>query len=436
MDKHEYYTKVFGKIQNAFDHESLVLAYGPELIKRGWDPESLLVTVEPVEHLYDLTVRDGMEVYLPIIEADNSILAPIDFEIFLSHEGMQLYADERSQWHFHEAHIKPVSDFFEMMMQKHKMPYLLDLTPSGGHILFHAQKGTPAYSALASIGYLEQEVLDAYNLHDPSDLKRHKPCGFEAGSVFSGIGRLWNYISLLAKESFMGLDIPVTICDTEEKCVNIDNSWQADPAYMRIMRSPYSLHRKNVHRYNMGTHPLTDVTKTHFDGEKLTRIEDLFWLVSCMWDREKAVCNANEFTGHIPVMNDNILPLIDEYKRSGLYAFMQDFDSKDELLPSEALHRAQCDDTLSEKSRSVIAKPNPRLMQPNLIKKFVKDLTHCGWHPRHIGSLINDLYCQPEHRWSTNWMKYTSRTRANYWARTYAAVNMIEAGERLLESRD
>lgn len=432
MDKYEYYSRVFPKLANSFDHASWVLAYGPELIRRGWDPDSLQVTVEPVDHLYDLTVKDGMEVFLPIVESDKSVLAPIDFEIFLSHENNKLYEDEGSQRYYHEAHIKPISDFFETFMQSYRLPYLLDLTPSGGHVLFHVQKGTPAYSALASVGYLERELLDAYTYQDEGDLKRVDPCGFDAGSVFSGIGRVWSYVSLLAKEGYRDLEMPVTICDSEDKCVNIDNSWQADPAFMRIMRSPYSLHRKNIHKYGKTGHPLVDVSKTYYDGNEGLRVDDLGHLISCMWDMEKAAAHSDNFTGHIPVTNDNMVRLVEDYKKTNLYSFNCDFDATDELYPGEALHRAHNDGSLSDKSKSVIAIPNPRLLQPNLIKKFVRDLMSHGWHPKHIGSLMNDLYCQPEHRWNTNWLKYCSRTRANYWARTYAAVNMLEDGEDLL----
>ncbi|MBI4863436.1 MAG: hypothetical protein HY815_24690 [Candidatus Riflebacteria bacterium] len=439
MDRYEYYAQVFEHLQNAFDHSPLVLAQGPELIKRGWNPEGLLVTFEPIENLHDLTVKEGMEVFLPIVGRHKSILAPIDFEIFLSHENMQIYSDPGSQWHFHRKHIEPVSNFFERLMQSYGIPYLLDLTPSGGHVLFHVESGTEAYRELAGIGYLEQELLDACNYSDPTDLKRHDPCGFEAASVFSGIGRLWHYVSLLAKQELRGDEMPITICDSEEKCVNIDNSWQADPAYMRVMRSPYSLHKKNIHKHQMkdasgqAVPPLCDVSRTFYDGANVVTCPDLKDLVECMWDFERAVDHSRHFTGHIPVANDNLVALIRDYKRTRLYELMCDFDSKDELHVGEALSRAVHDDRLSEKSRHVLAWPNPRLMQPNVLKKFVADLIDSGWHPRHIGSLINDIYVQGQYNWHTNWLKYTSRTRANYWARAYASVHLFEAGVRLLD---
>ncbi|MBI4872744.1 MAG: hypothetical protein HY814_14390 [Candidatus Riflebacteria bacterium] len=439
MDHREYYAQVFDRLCNSFDHSHLVLAHGPELIKRGWNPDGLLVTFEPVENLHDLTVREGMEVFIPIVGRDRSILAPIDFEIFLSHENMQIYADPGSQCHFHKKHIEPVSNFFERFMQSYAIPYLLDLTPSGGHVLFHVEPGTPAYRALASIGYLERELVEAYDFRDPDDLKRHDPCGFEAGSVFSGIGRLWHYVALLAKQELRSDEMPITICDSEEKCVNIDNSWQADPAYMRIMRAPHSLHKKNTHKHHMldeyGTPlpPLCDVSRTFYDGHSSVTHPDLPHLVECMWDFEMAVEHSRHFTGHIPVANDNVAALVDDYRKTGLYRFACDFDATDELALGEALHRARRDHRLSEKSRHSLERPNPRLLQPNVLKKFVADLVDCGWHPRHIGSLINDLYLDHRYRWHTNWFKYTSRTRANYWARTYASVHLLEQGVRLLE---
>jgi len=432
VDKHEYYSAIFPRLANSFDHASWVLAQGPELIRRGWDPDGLLVTVEPIGHLYDLSVKDGMEVFLPVIGKNKTVLAPIDFEIFLSHETWKIYADAKSQGYYHNVHIKPISDFFESLLQGFQIPYLLDLTPSGGHILFHAEQGTNAYRELASIGWLEQELVEAYIYRDADDLKRSEPCGFEAGSVFSGIGRLWNYASLLAKEFFKDAELPITICDSEDKCVNIDNSWQADPAYMRILRSPYSLHRKNIHKHNMPGNPLCDVIKTHFDGQIAHTNEDLQQLVQNMWDLEQAAIQSDQFSGHIPVANDSLIPLIRQYQQSKLYEFVSDFDRTPDLQTGEGLHRARNDPRLSEKSRSVIEIPYPRMMQPNTIKKFVRNMTDIGWHPKHIACLMNDLYTQPQHNWRTNWLKYTSRTRANYWARTYSAINLIEAGVPLV----
>ncbi len=42
-----------------------------ELIAYGWDPNALLVTVEPVDRLWDLTVEKGLEVFIPVIGHTN-----------------------------------------------------------------------------------------------------------------------------------------------------------------------------------------------------------------------------------------------------------------------------------------------------------------------------------------------------------------------------
>ena len=436
MDKHDYYAGVFKRLERSFDHAGWVLGYGLELIKRGWDPDKLLVTVEPVDHLRSLAIDQGLEVFIPVFGKNGSVMAPIDYEIFLSHEGYKLYSDPGSQWHYHQRHIKPVTDFFETTLRSHQVPYFLDLTPSGGHILFHAEPGSNAYSALASIGWLEEELVNAYAVEDPNDLKRNPPPGFEAGSVFSGIGRLWHYVSLQAKHAFLEDNLPVTICDSENKCVNLDNSWQADAGYMRIMRAPFSLHAKNIHRFNMGETPLVDIAKTRFDGLTLTTFDDLEDLVRSMWNFERAIEHANAFDGSIPVVGDTILPLIEEYKKTRLCEFIERFDRTPTLGPGEALHRAHNDHRISWKTRDVLRIPYPRLLQPTNIKKFVHDLViHCGWDPKHVGCLINDLYGQPQHHWKTDWNKYPSRTRANYWARTYSSVILLEQGEHLLQPR-
>lgn len=434
MDKHEYYEKVFPQLEKAFSRSGFVLASGPELLKRGWQPNSLLVTAEPIEHLRKLSVEDGMEVFIPIFAKDGSVLAPIDYEIYLRDTLKTLYASPRKQWYYHQKHIKPVSDGFEELLTREKIPYLMDLTPSGGHILFYAVPDTPAYEAFASIGYLENDLTQAYNVQDPSDLKRAQPIGEKKGLVFSGIGRWWYYASLVVRSSLAISGYPVTTCDTANRCLNIDNSWQSDPGFMRVMRSPFSLHRKNIFKAGApaGSSPLVDVVKTFSSNGESARFDNLKELINTMWSMEKAVKHASGFTGEIPAVYDEVLPSIARYKESRLFEIIQEFDMTPDLPAGEATKRAMKDKRISPLSIDAVNRANPLLLQPHALKLFIRNLTECGWHPRHIASLIHDCYSNPKHGWKINWAKHSPRTRANYWARTYYTENLFEDGEKIL----
>lgn len=431
MNSREYHIAMFDKLQNAFAKSSWVLGYGPELIAHGWAPDKLLVTAQPLDQLWRLTVEWDLEVFLPIFgKAGEYVLAPMDYEIFLADANYTIYSERHSQLHYFMKYIQPVTRLFEAFLKRYRVPYFADLTPSGGHFLFYVQKDTPEYAALAGIGCLEPELASAYCYEDQYDIKRTPAAGIEAGKVFSGIGRLWNYLSLLVKTQSGELGLPVTICDTEHKCINLDNSWAAFPGYMRIIRSPFSLHKKNIHKFHQADFPLCDVAHVYNDGDSEIRFDDMNYLTKCMWDLELACQHHQNFSGFIPVSNANLVDLIeDSYKRSQLYHFDQEFDATPSRPLYETYDRALHDKTLNPKTHHMMTYPNPRALQPRVVKKFVADLVDKGWNPKHIGDLINDIYCKPQFGWREDWFKNVSRTRANYWARVYAAEHLIETGK-------
>ena len=52
------------------------------------------------------------------------------------------------------------------------MPYILDYTPSGAHILFQNLLGYSTSEELQKIGYLENDLIKACNYIDPNDMRR------------------------------------------------------------------------------------------------------------------------------------------------------------------------------------------------------------------------------------------------------------------------
>jgi len=155
---------------------------------------------------------------------------------------------------------------------------------------------------------------------------------------------------------------------------------------------------------------------------------DLEDLLECMWNKEKAVAHSENFSGHIPYIDDEAAAsLIGEYKSSQLFKFHDKFDKMYDLRPNMALYRTYDNARLSGKTHDFVKKPCPRALQPPKIKKFVRNLLESEWHPKHIGCLIDDLY-RGNFDWNINWMKYPSKTRANFWARIYSAVFYLEEG--------
>jgi hypothetical protein len=435
VDLKEYYYNVFDKLKNTFEHSHYVLGYGDDLrirdISQGRQarPETALpVTVEPLDQLWDLTVNWGLEVFIPVVGKNSSaILSCLDYEIYLD-DTKRLYADKGSQHHYFHNYIGPVTGFIGDKLEQYNIPYMADLTPSGGHFLFWVNEGTEEWNELASIGCLEEDLKAAYNFHDHNDLKRNPKIKMGAGYVYSGLGRLWEYLSHEAVNNVTvgSKELPLTLSSPLNKCVNMDITQYADPAYMRIMRAPFSAHKKR-NKVVPGANPLVDIVLWHYNGKEKVGEMNFENLIDCMWDHEKAVEHSKQFTGHIPAANKNLTKLVHEYKNSELYKFHQDFDCHPDLNKQEAFHRAINDQRLDDKTRSVLEHPNPRSKNPRALVRFINNLLENDWHPKHIGNLIADLYEQPQHDWNgDNWMKYPSRTRANFWARIYSGIALVK----------
>ncbi len=446
MELSEYYQKVFGKLNNCFQHSHFVLGYGRELIRYGWDPNNLLVTVEPTHSLWDLTVNKELEIFIPVLGSKNehtgrvdkceAILMPFDFEIFLQ-DFKDLYAKEDSQFHYFQKYISPVKNYLADKLENHNIPYLLDYTPSGGHFLTYIKRDTKAWDALKEIGYEDNAVFKAYDFLDRGDLKRNPAPGKEAASVYSGICILAEYLALKTKQDVEeGEGMPITIWDSENKCMNIDISWTADPAFMRIIRSPFGAHKKRSQKFGMGSKPLVDVIGRYFDGPNNVILDstetDLNMLIKFMWNLDHAVAHSHEFSGYIPCSDEGIVSLVNEYKDSNLKKHHDYCHSGYDLSPGDAAAKALRDERLSEKTKSVVEIPYPRMLQPRDMKKFVRDMFINGdWHPRHIKNLMADKYREEDHDWGINFWKYHPDKKAWAFARQYSSVAKMEQGWRI-----
>ena len=96
---------------------------------------------------------------------------PIDFEIFLAEENHKLYKDPAAQKKLFDQTV-PVVHFLETLFRSRGMPYILDYTPSGAHILFQNLLGYSTSEELQKIGYLENDLIKACNYIDPNDMRR------------------------------------------------------------------------------------------------------------------------------------------------------------------------------------------------------------------------------------------------------------------------
>lgn len=443
MNALEYYRAVLPSLRESFERSERVAGYGKELINlMGYGPYDLPVTVQPVDQLEKLTTEWGLEVFLPVMGRD-AILFPFDFEISLRNENHTLYAGPDAQAHYIKKYIFPVARYLERFFVERKIPFLIDYTPSGGHLLLYVLRGSEAWKEITKLGWIEEDLKTAYAWTDPTgaDLKRLRPISEEEGRVFSGLGRLAEYIGLriikdAAKIVELGGpdDLGLHLCDVEDRSVNIDISWTSDPLYYRIMRAPAGLHKKNMNHHHLNVYgPMADAKALYYDGKKAFHAsEDPDEILAIQWDLERAAEFNRRVPGYVPFADAPLAALAREYAASPLRKAHRRFDEEPEMARGEARSRALADTRLHEKTLSTIRYPNPRLLQPEALKKLTRNMLENGWHPRHVANAIRDCYIEPVFSWTMDWFKCPAETRANMWARIYADVFRIENGEKVV----
>ncbi|MCX7970355.1 MAG: hypothetical protein N3A57_02145 [Negativicutes bacterium] len=436
MDEQQYYRTVLDKMEKCFQFSDYVVATGEELVAEGADPAFPAITRSSRE-LAGLTVERQLQVHIPVIGANSqSVLTPLDFEIYLGEQQHQLYTDKQSQKQYFEQTV-PVIDWIKQLLTRRGMPFLLDYTPSGGHILWHNLVDYRYAQEIMKIGYLEEELIVQCQRRIAGDWRRHNGVSWQAASVFSGLTRLADYLALLTIDHFSrqpgnSPGLPVAISDSEERCINLDNSWCEGSPYMRSIRSPFSLHKKNRERFGQRqAPPLVDVIGGYFDGVAMHGEITPAEAVECMWDLKRAAEHADRFSGYIPCANDSLIDFIAEYRASDLYQFHCEFDRQDSLQPGEALYRAERDGRLSAQSRRIINKPNPLAVQPYYMRRLTYDLVvGVGWAPTHVANLLADLYLSDEPRWTQDFRQaYPAAEKAGFWARIFSALALWQTGK-------
>jgi hypothetical protein len=433
-------------MQNAFSTSHFVLGYGRELIQRGWDPNGLLVTVEPKANLEALTVEQGLDVFVPVMnsskgalfdnetaEIDN-IIMPFDFEIYVN-DYFKLYNPTAQKYYFNRDVI-PVASFLLDFFNSFGIPHILDWTPSGGHILTKVVKGTSSWNNLKNTGYVNNRTFGAYNYLDYSDLKRNPAVGIEAASVFHGLCFIAEYIGIETLKKF-GSTNRVTFWDNQQKSgLSIDISWTACSGFMRIIRSPFSAHKKISQRYGISNDILIDVMGRYFDGSNDVYHEHLGFniekIIDLMWDFESAVDYSYNFTGYIPEVTYQFDRLIQDFLNADLHELYNFCYTKPDIDIDYLIRHVKTDPRLNWKTVNMLEYPHSRMLDPNAVKKFIGDLIFNDYHPGNIMDIIDYCYNLP-FDWGRDNLKDPPVIKAEAFVRHFTAVNLIEKNIPFIE---
>ncbi|MBE0575765.1 MAG: hypothetical protein IH613_07700 [Desulfuromonadales bacterium] len=171
MNAHQYYQSVIEQMKNCFALSHYVIVIGRELVGLRLDP-IFPALAEPVSSLPQLSVQRALQIHIPVVGVrSQSVLMPLDFEIFLENENHKLYADQKTQRHLFDQ-VLPLIRFVEDFLRTRGLPYLLDYTPSGIHILFQNLFSQRATEDVRKIGFVEEDLVKACTYIDPQDIRR------------------------------------------------------------------------------------------------------------------------------------------------------------------------------------------------------------------------------------------------------------------------
>ena len=99
MNAQEYYHRVIDRLKNCYQFSHYVIAAGNELSAEACDPVFPAIA-KPVNQLGNLTQGGTLyqQVHLSVIgESSQSVLMPLEFEIFLAEENHKLYEDKETR---------------------------------------------------------------------------------------------------------------------------------------------------------------------------------------------------------------------------------------------------------------------------------------------------------------------------------------------------
>ena len=438
----EYYRDYFHKLSSYFNRSDWFLAEGRELIeKRGFRPYDKFIAVERLDTLHDLSVMGGMDIFVPVVgKNSDAIMFPFDFEVAFPDNNRKIYTDPASHKHFFMKYAWPSLNYFVNFFNSRNVPGLIDATPSGGHFLFYALRGKKGWDDVKSIGYVHPEHRDAALQVDYSgrDLKRQHPLDLDSCSVWSGMGRLALMIALKMKQDCSSSirDLEIRISDSKDSGnFSADITPWGDPAWMRIMRVPGSLHRKNELKHEIFSYgPLVDVIIYHYDTQNLVFPEsDGEVIHSKFWNLEEALHHNLSFPGFIPFADGGLSNLVEEYRHTDLPSFFSDFDNTPDLAPGEGRHRVLNDSRLDYRTRDMSLNPYSRMLNPLSLRYHIADLLSVGWNLKHVACAIDDCYKDSSYPWVSDWdrdgiKKYLPRVRAEFWASSIGAELLFENG--------
>ncbi len=314
-------------------------------------------------------------------------------------------------------------------LKRYGISPLVITTGQGYNLVLRISKNSGAFQELVAIGHVEPSLQ--YDYSHPS-AARGRSVPHADGRAFDAIGKLVEFLyHRIKSSSSLPPSIPplvigdISCCNKKREAISFDLSAYGNPLHKRSIRCPFSIYSKHLLRANIygevtakAVGPLFCVPRRTAEMElPLSKVLDIRKNV------EETVQLAKMVTTQIPHQLEGIRALLEDYQRSDLSAFHQDFDAVEQDDPATW---GEGYDLLELRSLApcvaqVFLCPNPLLLQPTNLQLVVRTLLALGWHPKHIAGLITSKYMR-DYGWEVNFMRYDANRWANVWVRLYAGL--------------
>jgi len=166
--------------------------------------------------------------------------------------------------------------------------------------------GTRAAAELEDIGYLEPDLIQACRYTDAGDIKRRWGVSLEAARVFSGLGKLAEYLALLTLEAFKDNEakgaLPMTVFGQHRPVHQLRQLLGRGIAVHEIDPEPLQPAQEEPRQVpHVPAAALGGRRRRLLRRKAVVEETDLDRIVECMWDLERAAGHAERlFPGLIP----------------------------------------------------------------------------------------------------------------------------------------
>lgn len=373
-------------------------------------------------------VESGEEIARSLWDRE-SLLAHLDIEYVNFDDPAEPYVHRPRSF----ALQRPLIRAIEELLVEHGIAPLHLLSGRGHHFVWRVAHDSEAFVELADLGRISPTLMGKYTQPQPP-LGLHIPPNL--GRAFAGMGQVLEFVAhQVLKAAATSCEVPVQLTAVEvgpishgREIISIDLSEYGDPLFTRTTRMPFSAYLKAVHaprfRGNSVARYLTPLAIIPL--HEMDESEAIY----LMQDRDAVGDLARRASVQIPEQSAGTVRLVASYQGSQLARFHGDFYLTEHDPPESwpvGYDRTPFDALPLCVSR-ILRHPNDLLLKPAGIQHVVRTLLGAGWHPRHIGGLIQSKF-ERNFGWGPTWYIYDAATRADFYTRLFTGLLVVGLDE-------